>query len=182
LVAGGIPPQKSDLTRFYEASVVISGYSAPNTQHLLLYLAWEPSNVLGSANMDFEVNKVATPWLDSPPPFPIDCTINRSNGDILVTYDFTGGGGTPTIGLRTWNRSSWPHRPATTSTTRPRTPSTSARTRRARRKRGHVLRDRHAADRRSRERNVTGVGRHAVEDHLCQREQCRHRQFATGLR
>jgi hypothetical protein len=42
-----------------------------------------------------------------PPPFPIDCTINRSNGDILVTYDFSGGGGTPTIGLRTWNGSSW---------------------------------------------------------------------------
>jgi hypothetical protein len=93
LVAGGIPPNKSDLTRFYGASEVISGYPAPNTQHVLLYLAWERSNVLGSANMDFEINKVADAVLGQPPPFPIDCTINRSNGDILVTYDFTGGGG-----------------------------------------------------------------------------------------
>jgi hypothetical protein len=106
LVQGSIPPQKSDLTRFYEASEVISGYPAPNTDHVLLYLAWERSNVLGSANMDFEVNKTGTPCLDSTGPFPVDCTINRSNGDILVTYDFTGGGGTPTIGLLTWNGSS----------------------------------------------------------------------------
>jgi hypothetical protein len=100
LVQGSIPPNKSDLTRFYEASEVISG-------HVLLYLAWERSNVLGSANMDFEINKVGTPCLDSTGPFPVDCTINRSVGDVLVTYDFTNGGGTPTVGLRTWNGSSW---------------------------------------------------------------------------
>jgi hypothetical protein len=107
LVQGSIPPNKSDLTRFYEASEVISGYPAPNTDHVLLYLAWERSNVLGSANMDFEINKVGTPCLDSTGPFPVDCTINRSIGDILVTYDFSGGGGTPTIGLRTWDGSTW---------------------------------------------------------------------------
>jgi hypothetical protein len=107
LVQGSIPPNKSDLTRFYEASEVISGYPAPNTDHVLLYLAWERSNVLGSANMDFEINQTGTPCLDSTGPFPVACTINRLNGDILVTYDFTQGGGTPTIGLRTWNGSSW---------------------------------------------------------------------------
>jgi hypothetical protein len=107
LVQGSIPPQKSDLTRFYEASEVISGYPAPNTDHVLLYLAWERTNVLGSANMDFEINKVGTPCLDSTGPFPVHCTINRSIGDILVTYDFTQGGGTPTIGLRTWDGSTW---------------------------------------------------------------------------
>jgi hypothetical protein len=104
LVAGGIPPNKSDLTRFYEASEVLP---VSGSNHVFLYLAWERSNVLGSANMDFEINKTGTPCLDSPPPFPIDCTINRSNGDILVTYDFTNGGGNPSIGLRTWNGSSW---------------------------------------------------------------------------
>jgi hypothetical protein len=107
LVAGGIPKNKSDLTRFYEGSQVISGYPAPNTSHVLLYLAWERSNVLGSANMDFEINKTGTPCLDSPPPFPVNCTINRSLNDILVTYDFTGGGSNPNIGLRTWDGSSW---------------------------------------------------------------------------
>jgi len=105
LVQGSIPPQKSDLTRFYEASQVISGYG--DGSHVLLYLAWERSNVLGSANMDFEINKVGTPCLSSTGPFPVACTITRSTGDILVTYDFTNGGGTPTVGIRTWNGSSW---------------------------------------------------------------------------
>ena len=105
LVQGSIPPNKSDLTRFYEASQVISGYA--DGSHVLLYLAWERSNVLGSANMDFEINKVGTPCLGSSGPFPVHCTINRSVGDILVTYDFTNGGGTPTVGLRTWNGSTW---------------------------------------------------------------------------
>jgi hypothetical protein len=105
LVTGSIPPQKSDLTRFYEASDVVPGYS--DGSHVLLYLAWERSNVLGNANMDFEVNKVATPCLNSTSGFPVrGCTINRSVGDILVTYDF-GGSGTPTIGIRTWDGSSW---------------------------------------------------------------------------
>jgi hypothetical protein len=104
LVQGSIPPNKSDLTRFYEASEVLSVSGSP---HVFLYLAWERSNVLGSANMDFEINKTGTPCLDSTGPFPVDCTINRSNGDILVTYDFTNGGGNPSIGLRTWNGSSW---------------------------------------------------------------------------
>jgi hypothetical protein len=104
LVQGSIPPNKSDLTRFYEASEVLP---VSGSDHVFLYLAWERTNVLGSANMDFEINKVGTPCLDSAGPFPVDCTINRSVGDILVTYDFTNGGGTPTIGIRTWNGSSW---------------------------------------------------------------------------
>jgi hypothetical protein len=105
LVDGGVPPNKSDLTRFYEASEVLP---VSGSDHVFLYLAWERTNVLGSANMDFEVNKTATPCLSTPvSKTAVKCTINRSVGDILVTYDFTGGGGTPTIGLRTWNGSSW---------------------------------------------------------------------------
>ena len=59
--------------------------------------------------MDFEINKTGTPCLDSTGAArrKVDCTINRSTGDILVTYDFTNGGSTPTIALRTWNGSSW---------------------------------------------------------------------------
>jgi hypothetical protein len=91
VVSGSIPPQKSDLTRFYEASESISGQT-------YLYLAWERTNVLGSANMDFEINQAATPNLGSPGPH----TINRTAGDLLVTYDFTKGGTTPTLGLNTW--------------------------------------------------------------------------------
>jgi Prealbumin-like fold domain len=113
LVQGSIPPNKSDLTVFYEASEQIGGYNtgcgtAPTPcTHTLIYLAWERSNVLGSANMDFEINQKATPCMDATSGFPVHCTINRTAKDILVTYDFTNGGGNPTVGLRTWNGSSW---------------------------------------------------------------------------
>jgi hypothetical protein len=92
VVSGSIPPNKSDLTRFYEASEIGSN------NHNFLYLAWERSNVLGSANMDFEINQATTPGLGSPGPH----TINRTAGDLLVTYDFTNGGGKPTLGLLFW--------------------------------------------------------------------------------
>src|SRR5215470_14518917 len=91
VVSGSIPPNKSDLTRFYEASEFKAGSN-------FLYLAWERTNVLGSANMDFEINQAATANLGSPGPH----TINRTAGDLLVTFDFTNGGGTPTLGLLTW--------------------------------------------------------------------------------
>src|SRR5712692_6423793 len=91
VVTGSIPPNKSDLTRFYEASQFAGGSN-------FLYLAWERTNVLGSANMDFEINQATTPNLGSPGPH----TINRTAGDLLVTFDFTNGGGRPTLGLLTW--------------------------------------------------------------------------------
>jgi hypothetical protein len=91
-VSGSIPPNKSDLTRFYEAS------SIGSNNHNFLYLSWERNNVLGSANMDFEINQATTPGLGTPGSH----TINRTAGDLLVTYDFTNGGGKPTLGLLFW--------------------------------------------------------------------------------
>ncbi len=91
VVTGSIPPNKSDLTRFYEASETIGTDS-------YLYLAWERSNVLGSANMDFEINQATTPNLGDPGPH----SINRTAGDLLVTYDFANGGSNPILGLNTW--------------------------------------------------------------------------------
>jgi hypothetical protein len=91
VVSGSIPPNKSDLIRFYEASELVGGQN-------FLYLAWERTNVLGSANMDFEINQATTPGLGTPGPH----TINRTAGDLLVTYDFTNGGSTPTLGLLFW--------------------------------------------------------------------------------
>ena len=91
VVSGSIPPQKSDLTRFYEASEFASGSN-------FLYLAWERTNSLGSANMDFEINQMTTPGLGTPGAH----TINRTAGDLLVTFDFTNGGGRPTLGLLRW--------------------------------------------------------------------------------
>ena len=91
VVSGSIPPNKSDLTRFYEASEFANGSN-------FLYLAWERTNVLGSANMDFEINQAGTPGLGNPGPH----TINRTAGDLLVTYDFTNGGSNPILGLLFW--------------------------------------------------------------------------------
>jgi Prealbumin-like fold domain len=91
VVTGSIPPQKSDLTRFYVASEFASNNN-------YLYLAWERSNVLGSANMDFEINKLTQPNLTTTGPK----TLNRSAGDLLVTFDFTNGGGNPVLGLLKW--------------------------------------------------------------------------------
>jgi hypothetical protein len=90
VVTGSIPPQKSDLTRFYVASEFASGSN-------YLYLAWERSNVLGSANMDFEINQAAQPNLTTTGPK----TLNRSAGDLLITFDF-GGSGSPVLGLLKW--------------------------------------------------------------------------------
>jgi hypothetical protein len=91
VVTGSIPPNKSDLTRFYAANEFVSNSN-------FLYLAWERSNVLGSANMDFEINKNTQPDLTTPGPK----TLNRTAGDLLVTFDFTNGGGNPVLGLLRW--------------------------------------------------------------------------------
>jgi Prealbumin-like fold domain len=92
VVSGSIPPNKSDLTRFYEAS------EQGSNGHTFLYLAWERTNTLGSANMDFEINKLAQPDLTTTGAK----TLNRSPGDLLITFDFTNGGGRPTLGLNRW--------------------------------------------------------------------------------
>jgi hypothetical protein len=91
VVSGSIPPNKSDLTRFYEASETIG-------TDTFLYLAWERSNVLGSANMDFEINQAVTANLGAAGKH----TIVRTAGDLLLTYDFTNGGSKPTLGLLFW--------------------------------------------------------------------------------
>jgi hypothetical protein len=94
VVTGSIPPNKSNLTRFYEASEI--GTNNDN----FLYLAWERSNVLGSANMDFEINQKTTAGFNGSTTGPV--TLNRTAGDLLVTFDFTNGGGKPAIGLLRW--------------------------------------------------------------------------------
>src|SRR6266702_6551056 len=93
VVSGSIPPQKSNLTRFYEASE----FSSVNN-HNFLYLAWERTNVLGTANFDFEINQKTQPDLTTTGAK----TLVRTAGDLLVTFHFTNGGGRPSIGLLRW--------------------------------------------------------------------------------
>jgi Prealbumin-like fold domain len=90
VVTGSIPPNKNDLTRFYEASEFVGGQN-------FLYLAWERAVNIGNANMDFEINQATTPDLGTAGKH----TINRTAGDLLVTYDFPGSG-TPVLGLLRW--------------------------------------------------------------------------------
>jgi hypothetical protein len=93
VVNGSIPPNKSDLSRFYEASE----FSSVNN-HNFLYLGWERTNSLGTANFDFEINQKTQPDLT----VAGAATLVRTPGDLLVTYDFTNGGGKPSIGLLRW--------------------------------------------------------------------------------
>jgi hypothetical protein len=92
VVKGSIPPNKSDLTRFYEASQFINNA-------VYIYLGWERTNNLGSANMDFEINQHSN---GCPSSTPGTCTIDRTAGDVLVTFDFNNGGGRPVLGLLRW--------------------------------------------------------------------------------
>jgi hypothetical protein len=87
VVSGSIPPNKSDLTRFYIKREKQSGQS-------FLYLAWERTNSLGNANMDFEFNQAETLCANGVTPV-------KTAGDALITYDF-GGSGPPDVGLLRW--------------------------------------------------------------------------------
>jgi hypothetical protein len=108
VVSGQIPPNKDDLTRFYvnkehrNFTGCALGTSTPNSCDYL-YMAWERSNTLGSAHMDFEFNQK---FCDVTAPTATTCNSNnqtplRSPGDVLITYDF-GGSGTPVLGLLRW--------------------------------------------------------------------------------
>jgi hypothetical protein len=92
VVTGSIPPNKNDLTRFYLGSEFTSGSN-------FLYLAWERLVNIGAANLDLEINQNATAGFTGTTTGPV--TLNRTAGDLLVTYDFSGSG-TPTLGLLTW--------------------------------------------------------------------------------
>jgi hypothetical protein len=98
VVYGSIPPNKSDLTRF------LTAHTQSGTGHQLVYLAWERSNVLGSANMDFEFNqnKCDANDLSHSSCNGNGVTPSRRAGDILITFDFVNGGGTPVLGLLRW--------------------------------------------------------------------------------
>ncbi len=84
---GSIPPNKDDLSRFYVNQEKAGGND-------YLYLAWERTNTLGSAHLDFEFNQSNTASANG-------VTKLRTAGDMLVTFDF-GGSGVPTLSLSRW--------------------------------------------------------------------------------
>jgi uncharacterized repeat protein (TIGR01451 family) len=92
VVTGSVPNNKSDLTHFYVASQVIN-------DEIILNLAWERASDTGNANMDFEFNQSEVLSANGMTPV-------RTVGDMLITFDF-GGGGTVELGLRMWDGSAW---------------------------------------------------------------------------
>jgi hypothetical protein len=96
VAAGSIPPNKNDLTTSYLAtSTTGSGASATT----FLYLAWERAVNTGDANIDFELDQNPNAGWTGTTLGPV--TIQRTEGDLLITYDF-GGSGTPDIGVNFW--------------------------------------------------------------------------------
>jgi hypothetical protein len=104
VVFGSIPPSKDDLSRFYvnKERHACSTNCGGNSSHDFLYLAWERTNLLGSAHMDFEFNQLSCNLALN----PTNCAANnvnpvRSLGDLLVDFDF-GGSGVPVLAVHTW--------------------------------------------------------------------------------
>ena len=87
VVSGQIPPSKDDLSRFYVNKEKVGGND-------YLYMAWERSNLLGSAHMDFEFNQSSTLAANG-------VTTARTAGDLLIDFDF-GGSGVPVLAKHTW--------------------------------------------------------------------------------
>jgi hypothetical protein len=89
VVSGSIPPNKSDLLNF-------GVYLETNANGRFLNLFWhrvqEPQ---GTTNMDFEFNQSRT--LSSNNVTPV-----RTSGDVLVQYDLSRGGTSPTLFISRW--------------------------------------------------------------------------------
>jgi hypothetical protein len=85
-------PNKDDMKRVYLSTTVVGG----NT---FLNLAWVriPQNTTSaSAHVAFEFNKGTTSCGTGSP------LVQRTAGDMLIVYDFEGGGGDPVLTLRRW--------------------------------------------------------------------------------
>src|SRR4051812_5536670 len=102
VIAGSIPPNKSDLKTF-------GLYSEVTATGKFLELFWtRVQNPSGTTNMDFELNQKAC----EPAATPTNCSTNgvtpaRTVGDKLITYDLANGGTVPTISIRTWLGPAW---------------------------------------------------------------------------
>jgi uncharacterized repeat protein (TIGR01451 family) len=95
---GGIPPEKSDLHRFYIRNnrALTNPADANSPVHDFLYLAWERvNNPNGTTNMDFEFNQSTT--LSSNGQTPV-----RTAGDILIEYNLSSGGDNLTMLSHRW--------------------------------------------------------------------------------
>jgi hypothetical protein len=97
VVSGQIPNNKADLGNSYITSETLAN------QHVMMYLGVTRVTTSGTVNLDIEVNKAAQPDLTTPG----TKTLNRTVGDVLISYDFQGGSQKPTLAIRTWTGTVW---------------------------------------------------------------------------
>lgn len=84
---GSIPPNKSDLSRFYVYYENAGGID-------YLHFAWVRENILGTANMSMELNQ--SPLL-TPGGNPV-----RTEGDVLLIFDWASGNKVVNLGALRW--------------------------------------------------------------------------------
>jgi Prealbumin-like fold domain len=89
VVSGQIPPNKSDLLTF-------GVYLETNAAGRFLNLFWQRVQApVGTTNMDFEFNKSSVISANGVTPV-------RTSGDVLIQYDLSRGGTTPTLFASRW--------------------------------------------------------------------------------
>jgi hypothetical protein len=92
-VIGASAPNKDDLKRVFVTSKTVNG-------DVFLGLSWvriPQQTTSSSAHIGFEFNQGTIAC-----PAGSDGLVRRTAGDMLIVYDFEGGGGTPVISLRRW--------------------------------------------------------------------------------
>jgi len=100
VVFGSIPPNKNDIRAFF-TSWEMKPTGDGGTNEIYLYLGWTRRQEAGSVNFDIELNQEA--------PDAIVMSgqsgtmhLNRTPGDVLLMFDFAGGGGTVQLGYHLW--------------------------------------------------------------------------------
>jgi hypothetical protein len=91
ILDASVPPNKSDLTNFLIAQDEVNGNG-------FLALGWIRANSLGTANFDFELNQSMVLTSNGVTP-------ERTNGDVLISFDFESSGNEVNLTLREWDAS-----------------------------------------------------------------------------
>jgi hypothetical protein len=93
VVDGSIPNNKSDLLTMAAAA---EGIGTAN----FVYLAWLRAETLGTVNIDFELNQSSV-LSDN------GVTPQRSEKDVIISFDFASGENVVQLSLRTWTGTQW---------------------------------------------------------------------------
>ncbi|UCH27063.1 MAG: hypothetical protein JSV66_05310, partial [Trueperaceae bacterium] len=93
VVDGSIPNNKSDL-------VTMAASSEQVANDKFIYLAWLRTETLGPVNIDFELNQSTEVSANLVTPM-------RTEGDVIVSFDFASGENIVQLSLRIWEGTQW---------------------------------------------------------------------------